>query len=295
MRYFHRFHRNTKKYNKNVYTRSFDNNTWISSKLLHFGTDTKWFALDYFSKFSVNGCTYYWLLQWLAAEKARLFNDFYKLKRIMNCKNIRHCKQLFYTISAPEGTREYYDGIWKQLYPNFLVLGNILKFKSNKFILAQLLQTIDHIIVTNKSQIEFKHAETVVLPCATYIFQSNIYRINTTNNSNVLADCLMIARDKIYENIVFNHSQLNTLCPCRKPSVFDYIHFSHVINITSTIYNKKYLIKYKPACKVWQRLMLQNSNDAILTENNLPVLVNCAEIPSDTQRRILHTLDPNYS
>jgi predicted NAD-dependent protein-ADP-ribosyltransferase YbiA (DUF1768 family) len=291
MRNFRRFH---KKYNKHVYSRSFNSNTWVSSKLLQLGEDTKWFALDYYSKFSAGGCTYYWLLQWLAAEKARLFNDICTLKHIMNCKNIRQCKRLFLKILAPDGKNKYYDDIWAQLYPNFLILGNIIKFKSNKFILAQLLQTVDKIIVIRNSSIEFKHTETVVLPGVSSIFQYDIYKITSTDTSNVLADCLMIVRDKIYENIMFNYSQLNILCPCCKPFAINYIYFTHVINITSTIYNKRHLIKYKPTCKVWQRLLLQNTHDKILSDNNLPVLTNCADIPSYKQQRILHILDPDY-
>jgi hypothetical protein len=157
------------------------------------------------------------------------------------------------------------------------------------------LQTIDKIIIVDNSHIIFKHTETDVYSGLSYIIQTDRYTIKTTDNSNVLADCLMICRDKIYESLILNYTQLNTLCSCGNPYEIDYIHLTHIINITSTVYNKKYLIKYKPECNIWQRMLCQNSNDRILVKYNLPVLTDCSDKPSNKQHDILFLLDSNYN
>ncbi len=99
------------------------------------------FSQWYESPFVVNGVQYQTAEQYMMAEKARLFNDFETLKKILSESNPKKCKELGRQI------KNFSDDMWNKCKYDIVLKGNYEKFNQNESLRQFLLSTESKFIV----------------------------------------------------------------------------------------------------------------------------------------------------
>ena len=267
---------------------------WISENLHIIKSDAKWYSIKYFSPFTVGGYKYNWLCQWVAAEKARLYNDTCSLQKIMESQNVKEC--IYYNNNVTTGENQKDEEkfrIWKKLIPKVMVLGNIYKFKNNNFILSQLLSTVGKILISKDVTYDYNHLETSIYKSQHRLIRTKIVKLKTENElDNILAESLMCARDEILDMLLQNDSEVDKICDCNNGYAFDFFNLKTIINIKSKLFDKKTLIRHKPNCIIWKRLFGLNCEDKLFNYYDLPVLSCCDDSLNIDQNRIQQIFNP---
>lgn len=101
------------------------------------GEFSQWFP----SKFTVAGKEYSCAEQWMMAEKARAFNDWETLDKILTAKEPRVMKGYGRLV------KNYDDEVWSKIRYQVVVKGNLAKFTQNEPLKKILLDTAERDIV----------------------------------------------------------------------------------------------------------------------------------------------------
>jgi ribA/ribD-fused uncharacterized protein len=109
------------------------------SKFLFFwgGPFSQWYK----SNFSENGITFNCAEQYMMYSKAKMFNDEFAMKKILESSNPKKQKELGRTVT------DYDDKIWNEHKIQIVTQGNYLKFSQNLHLKEILVKTKDKIIV----------------------------------------------------------------------------------------------------------------------------------------------------
>ncbi|MGL4345628.1 MAG: NADAR family protein [Cellulosilyticaceae bacterium] len=104
-------------------------------------------------EFEVDGVKYIAMEQYIMAERARLFEDYYTLVRIMESKDVN-------AISALGNCVRYFNQyIWEEHEEKIYIKGNYAKFSQNKVLKKYLLETEDKLLV-EVSPYDTRHYKT---------------------------------------------------------------------------------------------------------------------------------------
>ena len=90
--------------------------------------------------FTISGKTYVCCEQYMMAEKAKLFEDFDCLKKIMSTNNCKEQKRLGRQV------KNFDQNIWEENCDEIVFQGNLAKFSQNKDLREMLLATGDQLI-----------------------------------------------------------------------------------------------------------------------------------------------------
>lgn len=98
---------------------------------------SNWYPIE----FTIDNITYWCVEQYMMAEKARLFNDYDVLKKIMLSYNQKEIKSLGRKI------QNFNQGLWDLNKENIVFTGNLAKFSQNEILRNYIISTKDRILV----------------------------------------------------------------------------------------------------------------------------------------------------
>ncbi|PHM63983.1 Riboflavin biosynthesis protein [Xenorhabdus stockiae] len=138
----------------------------------------------YPAQFIVDGVSYISAEHYMMAGKARLFNDFATMEKIINAKNPGAAK------SYGREVRGFNQSIWNEHRLKIVIDGNIAKFSQNPAMEAFLLRTGDKVLV---------EASPVDRIWGVGMAEDNpdIYNPLAWNGLNLLGFSLMVVREKL--------------------------------------------------------------------------------------------------
>lgn len=93
------------------------------------------------AEFKINEVTYFSAEHYMMAEKARIFNDFTMLEKILHTQSPKQVKQFGREV------KNFDKNIWEQHREEVIKRGNIAKFSQNKELKEYLLSTKNKVLV----------------------------------------------------------------------------------------------------------------------------------------------------
>ena len=115
-----------------------DMNYQLPPLLFHSGPYSQWSKTH--KPFTVSGREYVCCEQYMMAEKARLFEDYESMKRIMKTNNSREQKKL------GRNVKHFDQKIWEANCDEIVFQGNLAKFSQNEDLKEMLLATGNQLI-----------------------------------------------------------------------------------------------------------------------------------------------------
>ena len=216
----------------------------------------------------------------IAAEKAKLYDEYEILDKILNATSVYDCI-IYYKTIIPK--HMIYTNLWEKLLKILLLYGTYMKFSSSPFLISQLLSTRDSIIKINTSN-NWNHTIKKVGTeirydinnRPKYIVETKWINISLTQGNNWSGECLMIVRSLFRQKFMNCPHKLLHICTCNN------------MRIDLLALNELPYYKFRSNCIIWQRIINKhNTEDDTLIRNYLPVRINCMDTLSATQHNIL--------
>lgn len=139
------------------------------------------------SKFQEDGITYQTAVQWMMAEKARLFEDEKSLEAIINSDTPESAKKLGREVKG------FDQQVWMDHRYDVVVKGNLLKFSQNDR-LGQFLMDTDHQILVKANP------DDRIWGIGMKVGERGLEAPKKWKGLNLLGFALMEVRDQLLEN-----------------------------------------------------------------------------------------------
>ncbi len=138
----------------------------------------------YHSEFVINNITYSSMEQYMMCMKAKCFDDFEMVDKIMSTNDVAKIKQYGREVNG------YNENVWAGIRQIIVYEGLLAKFSQNEILREQLLSTGDAILV----ECALKDR---IWGIGRAMNDPQIFDINSWNGQNLLGYTLMLVRKKL--------------------------------------------------------------------------------------------------